>query len=270
MYNQIYFGSIMPISGQSQTLNIAYGQNLPAIPPILTEYFLVFLPIPHSLQSKLPIILASTVFLAGIIIMLWRLWRHLQTIERRLFVLVSLYLLGLVGFYGFYFGAGHFLPRYLFPLSPFLALLWASLVVWAWRRVSWQWVRYGFAGLFITLFLGLWVHDFRKNNDQHFQVVKWVQQHVAEHEWVGAIQSGTLGYFHDRTINLDGKVNYEALEARKRKQLIEYVIEKRVDYLADWVGIARWMDKHALIRQHFDVIVKDHQRNLAVLKRRAD
>jgi 4-amino-4-deoxy-L-arabinose transferase-like glycosyltransferase len=61
--------------------------------------------------------------------MLWRLWRHLQTIERRLFVLVSLYLLGLVGFYGFYFGAGHFLPRYLFPLSPFLALLWASLVV---------------------------------------------------------------------------------------------------------------------------------------------
>ncbi|HIE00196.1 MAG TPA: hypothetical protein EYP59_07900 [Thiotrichaceae bacterium] len=30
------------------------------------------------------------------------------------------------------------------------------------------------------------------------------------------------------------------------------------------------MDKHALIRPHFDVVVKDHQRNLAVLKRHAD
>ncbi|MEK8019055.1 MAG: hypothetical protein VSS75_019470 [Candidatus Parabeggiatoa sp.] len=48
------------------------------------------------------------------------------------------------------------------------------------------------------------------------------------------------------------------------------MIDKRVDYLADWLVIAKWMDKHDFIRQHFDVIVKDPQRNLAVLKRRAD
>lgn len=53
----------------------------------------------------------------------------------RLFVLVGLYLLGFYGFYGLYFGAYFFLERYLFPISPFLALLWAIVVVWAWLKV---------------------------------------------------------------------------------------------------------------------------------------
>jgi len=274
IYNHLNFGHIMPISGQAQSLTASFGQNLLALPSVLVEYFLVFLPIPNSIQNKLPIVIVCLVFLVGIVVMLSRLWSQLQkTEERRLFVLVSLYLLGFMGFYGLYFGASYFIARYFFPLSPFLALLWAAVVVWAWQRVPWQQVRYGFAVLFLMVMIGLSVRSYLKGNQHlHFQVVEWVQQHVAKDVWVGAIQTGTLGYFHDRTINLDGKVNPEALEARNKNKngVIPYVIEGQIDYLADWVGIAGWMDKHPLLRQHFEVIVEDSRRNLAVLKRRAD
>ncbi|OAD19844.1 conserved hypothetical protein, membrane [Candidatus Thiomargarita nelsonii] len=37
IYNQIHFGSIMPISGQSQSLGIEFGQNLPALSSTLVE-----------------------------------------------------------------------------------------------------------------------------------------------------------------------------------------------------------------------------------------
>jgi hypothetical protein len=284
IYNHMNFGNIMPISGQSQSLTASFGQNLLALPSVLVEYFLVFLPIPNSIQNKLPVILVCLVFLVGIVVMLSRLWSQLQkTEERRLFVLVSLYLLGFIGFYGLYFGASHFIARYFFPLSPFLALLWAAVVVWAWQRVPWQQVCYGFAALFIMVIIGLSVRSYLKGNQHgHFQVVEWVQQHVAKDVWVGAIQTGTLGYFHDRTINLDGKVNPEALEARKKNGVIRYVIEGKINYLADWVGIAGWLntddpaitqkqrENRRLLKQHFEVIVKDSRRNLAVLKRRAD
>lgn len=107
----------------------------------------------------------------------------------------------------------------------------------------------------------------------HFQVVEWVSANVPDTAWVAAVQSGTLGYFHDRTINLDGKVNPEALRARRFSAhsggIPHYVLEKRVDYLIDWVGLAAWADLPAL-RGKFTLLVADPdrgQRGLAVLTR---
>jgi hypothetical protein len=37
----------------------------------------------------------------------------------------------------------------------------------------------------------------------------WVRDHLADTTRVAAAQSGTLWYFHQRTINTDGKVNSE-------------------------------------------------------------
>jgi len=284
IYNQIHFGSIMPISGQSQSLGIEFGQNLPALSSTLVERFLVFLPIPYqNLPNKLPFVLAYTVFLLGIIVMLPRLWSQLQSPkEHRLFVLVSLSLLVFCGFYGLYFGASYFLDRYFLLFSPFFALLWAAIVVWAWQAVPWQVVRYGFTLLFITAILGFSVRHYHKGHQQaHFQFVEWVQQHVTKDDWVGAEQTGTLGYFYNRTMNLDGKVNPEALSARKREEMFKYAIDKQIEYLVDWVWIIDdWLNTddptltkkqrqdRLLLKQHFELIVRDTQRNLAVLKRR--
>ncbi len=274
IYNKLNFDSIMPISGQAQALTAELGQNLSALPPVLVEYFFVFLPIPNSLQKLLPVVLLCVGILLGICFILWRLWPHLKLQERRLFVLISIYITGFSLFYGLYFGAVHFLSRYFFPVSPFLALLWAAIVIWAWQSIPWQVLRYGTAILFIAIILGLFVRNqTNKVKHQHFQVVEWVNQNIPNETWVAAVQTGTLGYFHDRTINLDGKVNPEALEARKHRQVFQYILDRKIEYLVDWVGIAEWVEKpHAKesirLGQHFDLLVKDPQRNLAVLRRK--
>ena len=100
----------------------------------------------------------------------------------------------------------------------------------------------------------------------HGQVVQWVSDHLAPATWVGAPQSGTLGYFHDRTINLDGKVNPLALQARQDNRLFHYIVnDTPIEYIADWYGFARWVDHPEsvqeerevdLLRRHFAIIVQ--------------
>ena len=103
-------------------------------------------------------------------------------------------------------------------------------------------------------------------------VVDWVQKNVDERQWVGDIQTGTLGYFHDRTINLDGKVNLKALRARiERGEVLSYVQDETpINYLVDWVGIASWasMASEPRFGQAFEVVVNDKATNLGVLRRR--
>jgi hypothetical protein len=112
------------------------------------------------------------------------------------------------------------------------------------------------------------VRTWRRGLDHlHFQVVAWVAEHVPEDAWVGAVQTGTVGYFHDRTINLDGKVNPEALAAVRAHRIPQYVLSKPIRYLADWEGLASWAELDGL-KGRFDLVVHDRERNLAVLVRR--
>lgn len=269
LYNKLSFGHVMPISGQAQALTAELGHNLPALPPVLLEYLLVFLPIPNSLQEKLPVILIATIFLLFTIFILVKIWAKLYPLERRLLSLIALYLIGLSSFYGLYFGADYFISRYLFPISAFFTLFWAIFVVRLWNIIS-IYARYSLVILFLTVISVLSVRSYQKEESQpHFQVVAWVKENVKANEWVAAVQSGTLGYFHDRTINLDGKVNPEALAARQQDRLIEYVIDKKIDYIVDWVGIADWIEKYPLLKAHFVILIKDPRRGakgLAVLK----
>ncbi|HEY3886458.1 MAG TPA: hypothetical protein VGL62_14700, partial [Vicinamibacterales bacterium] len=62
--------------------------------------------------------------------------------------------------------------------------------------------------------------------------IELVARHVPPQERVGAFQSGTLGYFRDGVVNLDGKVNPAALAARGR--LKEYTRAIGVNWIADF------------------------------------
>ncbi len=133
----------------------------------------------------------------------------------------------------------------------------------------------GLALLVLVLLLNVRLYKLGTTHE-HFQVVGWVDQNVEALTWVGAVQTGTLGFFHDRTINLDGKVNPQALDAVLKRQIPTYVVEatfddqgRQIDYLVDWVGIAGWMELEP-IKSHFELLVKDEQQNLAVLQRRSN
>jgi hypothetical protein len=102
----------------------------------------------------------------------------------------------------------------------------------------------------------------------HFQVVDWVEANVPDSAWIGAVQTGTLGYWHDRTINLDGKVNPEALAVLRREgHVLNYVRESEIQFLVDWEGIATWIERDGF-GEVFEVLAHDSDANLAALRRR--
>ena len=61
----------------------------------------------------------------------------------------------------------------------------------------------------------------------------WIDDHVSPNCVVGAFETGTLLYFRDRTVNLDGKVDHDALEARLDGRSPDYVDARGVDVMVD-------------------------------------
>lgn len=62
--------------------------------------------------------------------------------------------------------------------------------------------------------------------------VALVDMFVSRFDTVAAGQSGTLGFFRPRVVNLDGKVNVEAI-ARQRS-MVDYLRERGVRWFCDW------------------------------------
>lgn len=270
VHNKLSFGHWRPISGIAQAASYSFGENLVHVPLVIAESLLVTLPVPMAIEKHPAILLGSfAVCVAGLVGGI-ALARELAPAARRCVAILGLALAAFVAFYGLTFGVGFFLSRYFFPFSPFLALLG---VTWAWRLLAAHAPRGALpaaAAIALVLVAALDVRLYLRGltHQGHFQVVEWVQQNVPPDVWVGAIQTGTLGFFHDRTINLDGKVNPRALEARLAGRTQEYVLETEIEYLADWAGgIETWLAIPAF-QGRFALVVSDPDRNLAVLRRK--
>jgi hypothetical protein len=274
IFNYRLFGSIMPISGISESLDATFGANLIQLPAPLFDFMTLVLPIPLSLRTKLLVIIGALVVIAAIFLLAARMvWTSSRSAPYILAV-YGLLTAFVVAFYGTYFGAPYFMSRYLAVLSPVLAIFG---VIAAYRVLdlvpvnSRRTLLTAMVSVVIAFTIGLNVRLYRSGltAHEHFQVVTWVRNHVPPETWVGAPQSGTLGYFHDRTINLDGKVDPDALRARLRDgDVISYVLRSKIVYLVDWVGLASWANlPKGDFKDKFKLIVEDKRANLAVLER---
>jgi hypothetical protein len=278
--NYTLFGSIVPISGLSESRDAHFGQNLPAIPARLFTSTFLFAPIPGSISRTPLIILMSITSVALSLAGFWLFAAKLTLLSRRFFLGGLIFAAGISSYYGFLFGAPHFLDRYIYPLSP---LLWCATTVTAFFVLNLlfhtiEGVHRAAFSVVLILTLGAatfayadFARGYAKGTSQmHRQVVKWVQENVLERQWVGAPQTGTLGFFHDRTINLDGKVNPFALHAILEKgDVLEYARNSRIDYIADWVTQKDWTkdERDPQFGKEFEIIVRDEQSNLGVLRR---
>ena len=281
MYNARVFGHIVPVSGRAQNLNVEIGESLVAVPRVLAEYAWMATPLPAALDKGWLPALVTSVALLGAIAMTLRRCRLAGLTRRRWMTLLLIHCALLAAYYGVFFGAAYFLSRYLFPLSLVSVLLPCIWVMPPARPAERGIETRG--GVLIAMVLTLcvaiaaWRFHARSAAHEHSQVVDWVSDHLTPGTWVGAPQSGTLGYFHDRTINLDGKVNPRALQARRDSRLFHYIVDDTpIDYIADWYGLARWVDHPEtvreerdvdLVKRRFKVIVRDSERNLVVLQR---
>lgn len=278
--NYELFGSIVPISGISESRDAHFGQNLSGIPAQLFTSAFIFAPIPSSIVRMPLIILMSTISVTLSLVGFWLFSAKFTLLSRRFFVGSLIFAAGISSYYGLFFGAAHFLGRYLYPLSP---LLWIASTATTFFLVNLLFRTY--EGVYrlafsIVLILTLGAATFaytdfargyaKGTSQEHRQVVKWVQVNVPESQWVGAAQTGTLGFFHDRTINLDGKVNPFALRAiLEHGDVLGYVRNSNINYIADWYGMADWVKikSDPQFAKDFEVIVRDEQANLGVLRR---
>ncbi|MEB3358006.1 MAG: hypothetical protein VKK04_14860 [Synechococcales bacterium] len=279
LYNKLNFGSFTPISGTAQSHAATFGQNLVEVPSSLFESAAILIPIPHSIEQLLPVLATTSTLVVAYVIALAIATPKMEYAERSLTYVVGALAIFLVMYYGVLFGAAHFVDRYLFPLSPFMAIFTTFVVVTGLEKLA-EMTRIRkllplslTAVLIFSLLLNVRLYKLGTEH-AHFQVVNWVERNVSEAAWVGAVQTGTLGFFHDRTVNLDGKVNPEALQAKLERKIPHYIVYNefdaegnKIDYLADWTGIASWQDLSPL-DTHFELVVNDDKKNLAVLQRK--
>lgn len=267
LYNTIYFGSPMPTSGTAQqawglewlrlehaewALRLvlfpwlfagahegAIGMNVPvpAEPGYMTMTLMGFL---------------RTAALAGVGLVLWQAWRHgivRRDFEaatgderrrvRRTLEFAACFLIafaGLVVYYAFSFIAYWFYYRYFAPLA-LIAFVVVPVVAGRWMtgRPSLRPAAIVIAVLALqsVVLAGFaWVGRGLGGNTVYHDQVALVRQHVPRDAEVAAGQSGTLGFFRERVINTDGKVNREALGYQDR--MWEYLRQRDVRWFVDW------------------------------------
>lgn len=270
--NYLGFGHLMPISGISQSTAASLGNNLSHVPIALLEYATVILPIPSAFNGNAVVVGATTLGLLGFVFLGWRVRERFSTRSGLPETAFLLWATAMMLYYGIYHGADWFIPRYFFPLSPFLCIASVSIAAHFHQRQLSDRARpaAALAGvcLIVVTCASLNVHLYRQGNDHmHDQIVEWVEENVREDAWIGAVQTGTLGFFHDRTINLDGKVNPEALDALLVDRIPEYVVERELVAIVDWHGISEWPEVRPVIGRHFSVAIVDEKENLAALTR---
>jgi hypothetical protein len=132
------------------------------------------------------------------------------------------------------FWAKHFYGRYTAPLLvvtiPMLAVL-ATFAGQRFKRLPMVVLGLSpafFAGLAVVqLHSGHMTLDFPIN-------AGFVSKQISNERRVGAFQSGVLGFFNQDVVNLDGKIDPQALDSIRQGVIHAYIDSQGVDFLVDW------------------------------------
>ena len=257
-YNYKIFGNIMPQSGVSESLDSSMTidnirRGLIVISDIFTVFF--FLPyyfLPNWFDFVWPVIIP--------LLMIW-LIRKIglrsflkETTETASLLPLALFSVVLVIYYIFFFGAPHFIPRYFQPLR----LLWLILFVLAAPKLidTFKAIRanrkkvasiiailfalgaVGFSGSRFAYYFMI------SRSSEFYRTGLWALSHPNER--IGMEQSGTAGFVAPNVVNLDGKVNFEALKAQQKGDIGNYIAKEAFDYIADWREFSTRLTQSAL------------------------
>ena len=241
IYNVAEFGALMPSSGTAeQDISI-----LPTrIPELLIALFRAGAPwiAVSSWDGSNVVHAARFATVVGVIALAWYGRKpmldaaeslHERPILRRHFEFGAALLIT-CGIFALWYletsGAHWFYDRYLAPLSLVAALV---LAYGLWQAGG-RWVAMppvvlgGMAVL--TLGLGVAPQFVGKPYAMYDQTLL-VQEHVPEGEVVAAGQTGGLGFFRENVVNLDGKVNGEAIAYQRN--MWEYLREQNIAWFVD-------------------------------------
>lgn len=248
LYNELVFGSLMPMSGQAySSLKISGGRLLFAVAQssnALIPYFHYPEWIARHDEAFIVLAITSLLFLtilAAGAIQLNKEWRKensasmgFNSASLLLAATLILYCVFLTVYYGFVSTAIHFYPRYLTPYA-FLGVSSVAIVLGiAASRSRLASYAVGIILVIQTAQLHV-VHSYMARSGYYHEALALVRRHVPPGVAVASKQSGTLGYFRDNVINLDGKVNGDVMAyLRPPEALPKYLVDKGIDWHVDW------------------------------------
>lgn len=239
IFNQLYFGSFIPTSGMAQT-ELAFkperfGVMISALGQVLFPHFYGW-KLEHEIIGWADAL--RWILVLGLVYWIIRT-RNSQLILRDKWRVIGLSFglagLGWMLFYGISSDAWYFYSRYLIPLSiPALGALglWINAIFrrfWIFRAFVTPLFIFPSVILTWMMFKGSAIGG----NPHYRQQLPLILQNVPEGERVGAPQSGTIGFFRDGIVNLDGKVNREAMKAGSEGKVGDYLISNHVRWFCD-------------------------------------
>ena len=179
--------------------------------------------------------------LAGAIFGFFRWRRDPQRARRREIDFLVLFSAMLLACYATYVFGMFFFLRYYYPVYC-VACIYSAFFLqdafdWYSRRSrSFRRVAIAAAGVY-TLFFAYFSYSQAYRSHPvypYYDIAQWVDANTAEGEKIGVFQCGTIGYFcHREIINLDGKVNREALDAIRNGRLESYLQKEGIDVVLD-------------------------------------
>lgn len=240
VYNLVYFGSLMPTSGQAErSWPTVLAEQLNRLLETLNDIAVVLIYTPHDLSIALRTLVSCVI--AVVIVFVFRntsIRRVVKDLDRIFPFLLFGVLLAI--YYTFYFRAPHFIIRYLQPLRIVALLAWAvaaSELLSNYSSGTRRWLTTSIAGGFVIVALGFGANRYiafydKAEGPEFYNMGAWANSH--SNERIGMLQSGITGFIAPNVVNLDGKVNAEALRAHQHGQLGEYIRKEGFTYIADW------------------------------------
>ncbi len=265
LYNYFQFGTLVPSSGMAQQRWAVSGERIAAGVSAL-------------FQVAVPSVFVGTATLEGIVfdvirivlvltmgIFLWKGRRNLlspdgsmaevhvlRTMRFGLIIVCTTLLLAV--WYVFSSFASWFYLRYFAPLLLPGLMAFAFTLSSLWRRFS-RIVFVIVSVLLLPILASIYLLCQGKYCSEYYHnQLALIQEHVDSSAIVGAYQSGTIGYFRARVVNLDGKVNQEAL--RRKSDLIGYIHERHIEWLCDWYWAAPSLFQKDPQKQRWEFIAR--------------
>jgi hypothetical protein len=252
-YNVILTGKLMPVSGLTLGIEMAphetLARSLRALGAVARNGMLSILGEVNRTADVILLLVA-----VGLALFLLRRdgprpWR-VQAGERArrslvYIAMIAVYLAVVVAFYTFESTAAFLYQRYFILVSVLATGMFAFLLYrLAISAASWAVVPIAvvLAGLGLVTILG-WhgvplgdklnrLQAYR--NGPCLEQVELARSARLPGEIVAGIQSGTLAFFVEGAINLDGRVNFAAYKARLAGKLVDYVLAQRIGLMVDY------------------------------------
>jgi hypothetical protein len=233
-YNLLVFGSLMPSSGTAQTAIAMNAERVTQMLEALSVVLMPWLPL-SALDKEWSIVLRLGLALA----VAYALWstgalRSLTGTPLRIAQFAAAFLAGygvLACYYATTSFAIWFYGRYMAPLALLSAACLAVLISRSFNR-AWAALTAVIGLLGVAACLGLWTTAVYPGNPMFTDQLALVEATVPPGHVVAAKQTGTLGFFRERVINLDGKVNPQAIEYRDN--LPALLERNEVNWLCDY------------------------------------